>query len=228
MDLRRIACGAACAFLVATTLAAGADDARIVSDPVDDLRLEVAVERLRSAAVDASTSAYTYVIGQDAASDYVPEGDLAGLGPEGFLIRTVPHADGPRVVVTGTNYQGIAYGVFRLARIMLSAPERLADLDLRMEPAVPIREETRYLVEFEARVVSGEGNVYLDWYGGAADGRNAPLHLGGPGGWQTYRIEVSPSPLDVPAEMSLRIVALGSDQELLLDDVRMWAALPAR
>ncbi len=39
------------------------------------------------------------------------------------------------------------------------------------------------LAELQARVARGDGNVYLDWYGDAADGANAALHLGEAVAW---------------------------------------------
>jgi len=113
---------------------------RIVSDLESDPRVALGLERLRPFVDEEPFSAYVYVIGQEVAKEFLAEADRSALGPEGFLIRTVTRQGQPRIVVTGADPQGIAYGVFRLVRTMLSAPDRLPTLALRMRPALPIRE----------------------------------------------------------------------------------------
>ncbi|MHB1001698.1 MAG: alpha-glucuronidase family glycosyl hydrolase [Armatimonadota bacterium] len=114
--------------IINTGKAAGGSDMNvqnIKSDMLNDLRVQLAVQKLKRFAGQKQFKGYEFVIGQSVAVPYIGRESLSDLGDEGFLIRTVPNSGKPKIVVTGTDYQGVAYGVFRLVRIMLSSPESL-------------------------------------------------------------------------------------------------------
>lgn len=113
---------------------------RLVCGLESDPRIAVALEQLRPLLAEEPYSSYIFVIGREAPKEFLGTPDLTELGKEGFLIQTVVRRGQRYVVVTGSEPQGIAYGVFRLRRIMLSAPQRLSSLKLRMKPELPIRE----------------------------------------------------------------------------------------
>jgi hypothetical protein len=136
-------------FLVVATAALGPtapkalsspESGRIVCDLEGDPRIALALERLRPLLAEQPYASYVYVIGREVAKEFWGSPDLSDLGKEGFLIQTVARRGQRYVVVTGAEVQGIAYGVFRLVRTMLSAPQRLPKLKLRMKPELPVRE----------------------------------------------------------------------------------------
>lgn len=112
----------------------------ITSDVASDPRVSIALDKLRDAIGDGAFAGYRYVIGKSVAKPYVKQSEIAGLGSQGFVIKTVAKGKTRTIVVTGSDSQGIAYGIFRLARIMLSAPQKVDTLALRMVPALPIRD----------------------------------------------------------------------------------------
>ena len=63
--------------------------------------------------------------------------DTSGLGPEGYLVRTVG-GRGHRIVVTGNSGAGILYGTFALIR-ELQMGRSLAHLNLRSSPTYALR-----------------------------------------------------------------------------------------
>lgn len=61
-----------------------------------------------------------------------------GLGPEGYLIRSISAPGGRTLVVTGNSGAGVLYGTFALIREMQFG-HRLDNLNLRSTPAYPLR-----------------------------------------------------------------------------------------
>jgi alpha-glucuronidase len=68
----------------------------------------------------------------------VPSLDLSGLGPEGYLVRSVSVPTGRMIVVTGNSGAGILYGAFALIREM-QLGHQLDHLNLRSAPAYRLR-----------------------------------------------------------------------------------------
>lgn len=64
--------------------------------------------------------------------------ELATLGREGFLIRSVKIDGVPVVVVTGNEDVGLLYGSFHLLRLMQTEPS-LGDVDIRSKPRIQYR-----------------------------------------------------------------------------------------
>jgi alpha-glucuronidase len=64
--------------------------------------------------------------------------DTAGLGSEGYLIRSVDVPGGRTIAVTGNSGAGVLYGTFALIREM-QLGHRLDNLNLRSIPAYPLR-----------------------------------------------------------------------------------------
>lgn len=131
---------AACLAQSVQEAGASPEPPRLVCDLEGDPRIALALERLRPLLAEAPASSYLYVIGREVTEEFLGSPNLSDLGKEGFLIQTVARRGQRYVVVTGADPQGIAYGVFRLVRILLSDPARLPRLKLRMKPELPIRE----------------------------------------------------------------------------------------
>ena len=62
----------------------------------------------------------------------------SGLGPEGYLIRTVALPTGRRIIVTGNSGAGVLYGTFALIREM-KLGHSLEQLNVRSAPAYSLR-----------------------------------------------------------------------------------------
>lgn len=120
--------------------AAPSKKAIIQTDSPDDIRMKLAVSKLRQFADQEEFSNIKFMIGKKITEPIIGKPDLTDLGNEGFYIKTIKKSDKLVITVTGNDNQGIAYGVFRLVRIMLSAPDQLPTLNLRMKPALSIRE----------------------------------------------------------------------------------------
>lgn len=103
---------------------------RITCDAPNDIRIRLAVDELKKAIADCRVRAPEFII----------ERRPTRLGREGFLAGSIVRNGRRTVVITGENTQGIAYGVFRVARIVRTAPESLTNLSLTMRPAYGIRE----------------------------------------------------------------------------------------
>ena len=68
----------------------------------------------------------------------VPPLKVAGVGNEGYLIRTLTVAGRPTIVVTGNSGAGILYGTFALIR-EIQLGQRLDALNIRSAPRYPLR-----------------------------------------------------------------------------------------
>jgi len=68
----------------------------------------------------------------------VPPLDLTGLGPEGYLVRSLALPSGRTIVVTGNSGAGVLYGTFALIREMQLGGS-LDDVNLRSAPAYALR-----------------------------------------------------------------------------------------
>src|SRR5438270_2100006 len=68
----------------------------------------------------------------------VPPLDVSGLGPEGYLVRSISVPTGRIIVVTGNSGAGVLYGAFALIREM-QLGHQLDHLNLRSAPAYPLR-----------------------------------------------------------------------------------------
>ncbi|MHB1456358.1 MAG: alpha-glucuronidase family glycosyl hydrolase, partial [Armatimonadota bacterium] len=112
----------------------------IQADTINDIRIKLCVNKLRKIAGQLQFSHIKFIIGKNITEPIIGKPDLSDLGNEGFYIKSIKKSDKLIIIVTGNDNQGIAYGVFRLARIMLSSPDQLTSLNLRMKPALAIRE----------------------------------------------------------------------------------------
>lgn len=112
----------------------------IQTDAPDDIRIKLAVSKLKKLTKQTQFSHIIFIIGKKITEPIIGKPDLNDLGNEGFYIKSIKKSDKLIITVTGSDNQGIAYGVLRLVRIMLSAPDQLPSLNLRMKPALTIRE----------------------------------------------------------------------------------------
>ena len=81
-------------------------------------------------------------------------------------------------------------------------------------------------LEFWARAERGKPRLYVDWYADSADGENCEVGLEDDGQWHRCRLDVRTPDMPAPGKLTLRFVAYGSDQQLLLDDVKAWRPAP--
>jgi hypothetical protein len=85
-----------------------------------------------------------------------------------------------------------------------------------------VQPKRKYRVEFWAKSVRGTPRMYLDWCGGVADGENAEVSFMPGRAWQRCRMEVRTPDFQAGETLYLRFVAYVHDQEILLDDVKVW------
>src|SRR5690606_33411407 len=92
-----------------------------------------------------------------------PQGDLVGLGAEGYLTRPTRLDGRAATVAAGNSDIGVLYGTFHLLRL-LQAGEPLAGLDLREAPKVRVRVLNHWdnLDRYVERGYAGES--IWDWH----------------------------------------------------------------
>jgi alpha-glucuronidase len=82
------------------------------------------------------------VVGTPETSDFIRklgwENDLKKLGPEGFRIRTVPHAQHSVIVIASTSDRGALYGTFHFLRL-LQTEAPIDQLQLDQSPRLKLR-----------------------------------------------------------------------------------------
>lgn len=106
-----------------------------------DIRMTLARRKLVSAASDDKFNGWQFVAGIKNAEKIIGKQELSDIGSEGYLIKSVKNKEMQTVVVTGTDTQGIAYGIIRLARLMNTVPpEQLESFELKTKPSLAIRE----------------------------------------------------------------------------------------
>ena len=118
-------------------------------------------------------------------AQYIPAGDLAAVGDEGYLIRTVPSAGGGFTVIAGSTEIGALYGTFGFLRLM-QTQKPVAQLDIASSPKIKNRqldywETTRLYAGNDATGtggLNGETGTIFDFNAtGASAGKNLPVIL---------------------------------------------------
>ncbi|MFA6426420.1 MAG: hypothetical protein WCW64_09610 [Phycisphaerae bacterium] len=95
-----------------------------------DLRVKVAYEHLKPVLNDPCFAHYKVVFGKE----YYNKDSQPNLPDDGFILKAERHSDVTDIKVIGKTDTGVAYGLFRLRRIMLHAPETLDSLNLTLYP----------------------------------------------------------------------------------------------
>ncbi|MHB0999154.1 MAG: alpha-glucuronidase family glycosyl hydrolase [Armatimonadota bacterium] len=113
---------------------------KYIIDNAQDIRIKLALAKLRDAVVDQPYNSYIYVAGTNSALKYVSNDALKSLGKDGYMLKSVKRGGQRYVIAAGNNNQGIAYGIVRIARIISSKSDDLSNLSITAKPAYPIRE----------------------------------------------------------------------------------------
>jgi alpha-glucuronidase len=70
--------------------------------------------------------------------DRIPSAALRRLGPEGYVLKTVPVAGGTAIVIAAQTGRGTVYGAFHLLRL-LQMQMPVSSLNIEEKPASPLR-----------------------------------------------------------------------------------------